>query len=428
MREVFVRRKGTETGGTDLVLEPGKNLRTGERDFERQFGPPTSIERDLMLIAASVFAADRCIARGDREYQNRSIKISVPVVNTAILIPAKNQLEDILRTLSHDDWRIEFRQEKANTKAEAKITSNEGSTLLFSGGLDSLAATIQYGREKQPLNLVSHVTKNRPTQQAQTNLYELLLKKKFNIRHNSFFVSAVSTAPTAETSFSTENSQRTRSFLFVTFGALTARRKGNQKLLFIAENGQLAVHLPLNPARAGAFSTHTAHPEVLSKMKAFFSNTLGINLEILNPYQHMTKAEVVGIVRDRLPAAIELSVSCWMNAHLPKGTTHCGYCIPCIIRRIAIETHGIDQTAYVRDLFSENVRELGPTDDGRRNLYDFVEFNYQIDKLSPAEISDKWPEVVTVAHSSDVIKMYKRAAQETRKVLQSHSATASLFK
>jgi hypothetical protein len=153
-----------------------------------------------------------------------------------------------------------------------------------------------------------------------------------------------------------------------------------------------------------------------------------MDINITNPFQQMTKAEVVKIVWDKMRAAIKHSSSCWMNAHLAHGSTHCGYCIPCIIRRIAIETHGADPTAYSRDLFSQDIPQLGPGDDGRRNLYDLVEFNYQIAKLSPVEISDKWPELLTISDSTEIIKMYKRAAIESRNALLSHSKTAALVK
>jgi 7-cyano-7-deazaguanine synthase in queuosine biosynthesis len=428
MNRVFVRRKTSETTTAPLILQPGKNLRTGEGDFAEEFGALTTLERDLMLIAASIFAADRSTARGERENQNRSIKIEIPVVNTTTLLPVKIALEDILRTLSHDYWTIDFRQEKGSVESFSEPAKDGGTTLLFSGGLDSLAGAIEFGTDQRPLHLVSHVTRNRQTRDSQSRLYEFLKTAKFNVRHSSFFVSATSSAPSADVSFSVENSQRTRSFLFATLGALVARRQGNRRILFVAENGQLAIHLPLNPARAGAFSTHTAHPDVLGKMERFFSTVLGVDLKIVNPYQHKTKAEVVGIVQAALPGAIEVSVSCWMNAHLPKGVTHCGYCIPCIIRRIAIETHRVDGTSYRRDLFSEKIPELPPSDDGRRNLYDFIEFNYEIGRLSATEISDKWPEVITVPHSSAVIEMYKRAALESRKVLESHPATAQLIR
>ena len=55
-----------------------------------------------------------------------------------------------------------------------------------------------------------------------------------------------------------ENSQRTRSFLFLVLGALAARRAGHIEIVYLAENGQMAIHLPLTQGRIGAFSTHTA--------------------------------------------------------------------------------------------------------------------------------------------------------------------------
>jgi 7-cyano-7-deazaguanine synthase in queuosine biosynthesis len=428
MKYVFVRRTGSEKDGADMVLQPGKNLRTGEADFAQRFGTPTSLEKDLLLLAASTFAADRAIARGPREDQNRSIRLSIPVTNTARLFPLKDQIEDLLHTLSHDDWRIDFRQEKGSPENKTAIKGGVGSTLLFSGGLDSLAAAIQFGRSGNTLHLVSHLTRNRPARESQEQLFELLQKANYNVEHSSFFVSAVSSNLAPGVLFSTENSQRTRSFLFATLGALSARRNGDQRLLFVAENGQLAIHLPLNSARVGAFSTHTAHPDALRKMQDIFAEALGIRLQIVNPYEHMTKAEVVKIIQAELASGIELSVSCWMNARLPKGVSHCGHCIPCIIRRIAIETNGEDHTSYQRDLFVEDIRKLPPSDDGRRNLYDFVEFNFEIERLSPAEISDRWPEVITLSKPEKVIQMYKRAAIESRKVLGNYSSAATLLK
>lgn len=70
------------------------------------------------------------------------------------------------------------------------------------------------------------------------------------------------------------------------------------QVVYIAENGQMAIHLPLTQARIGAFSTHTAHPEVLAKAEYFFSEALGLTFHIRNPYVHQTKGEVTKIVWD----------------------------------------------------------------------------------------------------------------------------------
>src|SRR5437660_9542359 len=105
------------------------------------------------------------------------------------------------------------------------------------------------------------------------------------------------------------------------------------------------------------------------------STILGISIEIENPYLNRTKDDVILPVIQRLPAAVAIAVSCWKNARLSAGATHCGFCIPCIpciVRRIAIETHITDTTAYARDLFGENLSVASVDDDhGRRNLIDY---------------------------------------------------------
>ena len=62
-------------------------------------------------------------------------------------------------------------------------------------------------------------------------------------------------------------------------------------------------------------------------------------------------------------------------------------------RRIAIESHLPDETAYVRDVFSENLEDMGPADEGRRNLADLAEFTLKFERMSETELFDEWPEL-----------------------------------
>ena len=133
MTQVFVRRGGTQTNGCAVVLEPGANLQTGESKFKTLFGGITTLEADLLLIAATIFAVDRCLCRGEREEFVRGIEISIPVVNIGRLQPVRPILEDLLRTLSNDAWRVTFRQESGKTEDTNGAQPSSGSTLLFSG-------------------------------------------------------------------------------------------------------------------------------------------------------------------------------------------------------------------------------------------------------------------------------------------------------
>ncbi len=427
-RSLFVRRKGKETGGSQIVLEAGTNLQTGESKFQRTFGDLTTLEADLLLIASSVFAADRCLRRGEREDFARGIEISIPVVNAGRLQLVRPLLEELLRTLSNDSWRVTFRQESGEPETASVAAPKGGATLLFSGGIDSLAAAIELGSSVPELQLVSHATRNQRTSVTQDNLVTLLHSIGIAPPHRKFLVSATSTAPAANISFDTESSQRTRSFLFLTLGVLCARRAGHTEVVYLAENGQMAIHLPLTPARIGAFSTHTAHPDVLAKAKSFFNDTLLTNLHIANPYVHKTKAEVTKIVWDRLSAAIPITISCWKTARMVGAATHCGACVPCIVRRIAIESHGNDPTTYERDLFAEPFAGLGEMDEGRRNLADFGEFVLRVERNSDLEMMTEWPDLYSPQiMRAEVIGMYRRACVEARNVLSKYTNLAPIL-
>ncbi len=423
MISYLVRRGGNEHGNCNHVLEVGTNLITGEDDFKKEFGPLTSLEADLLLLSASVFAADRATARGHREDLARRIELHIPVVNALRLQPLTRKIEEILRKLSNDAWRVNLKQVSGNPEEDIKYAQEYGRTLLFSGGLDSLAAAIEFGEKDKTLQLVSHKTRNRTTDQAQINLTSELKGCGLNLPHYQFFVSSRDGGP-SQLEHALENTQRTRSFLFLVLGALVARRAGHVEVVYLAENGQMAIHLPLTQGRIGALSTHTAHPDVLVGMESFLSEALGIPFKISNPYVHLTKAEVVKKVIDFSPDIIPITNSCWRSARLGAGITHCGECIPCFIRRIAIE-HSMseDSTAYGKDCWGEEIGQPDSANTGRRNIADLAEFIVRIERLSTEEIMSEWPELHSSNFNPDkVVAMYKRFSQEARTVLSRYSA------
>jgi hypothetical protein len=164
-------------------------------------------------------------------------------------------------------------------------------------------------------------------------------------------------------------------------------------------------------------------------MEQFLSSALGISIKIENPYLNRTKAEVILSVIQRLPAAVPVAVSCWKNARLSAGATHCGFCIPCIVRRIAIETHVTDSTAYARNLFSENLSIASvDDDDGRRNLIDYGLFARTVLDTPPSEVTIVWPELLSSSISvADTMAMYMRAATEAHAVFAKYPGLAPLL-
>jgi 7-cyano-7-deazaguanine synthase in queuosine biosynthesis len=428
MNRVFVTGAGSRRRapkGT-TVLSEGSTLLTGAGDFEASFGSaPTTLEADLLRLAAAVFAADRACARGEREDVGRKIELSVPVTNIAVLLPLVGDIERILRFLSNDGWHIELRQQSGSVESTRRWPAGGGHTLLFSGGLDSLAAALEFGDATHNLQLVSHRTLNTVTSTTQKTLADEVAQRRVISAHRQLFVSSRSGRDLIHDE---ENSQRTRSFVFLVLGALAARRTGQHTLVYLAENGQMAIHLPLDSSRIGAFSTHTAHPHVLVSMTNLLTAALRTQLVLENPYVYRTKREVVESIIAVAPDLIPIATSCWRNSRLRAGVTHCGSCVPCQVRRIAIEACGPDLTAYGRDLWRERIRELPWDDDGRRNLTELIQFSVQFNSLSNEELISNWPELLSKDFDSrQAIDMYRRFAAEAITVWQRYPQVRALM-
>lgn len=416
MSEQLLRavRKDTADAIAHPRLAERLTVYSGAKQFKECFGDkPDSLEADLLILGALVYAADRSIAREAREQAgDRRIRLVVPVTNAPRLLPLAGLVERILGKLSSDYWRIEFTPYKGKASKKVQPATNGGRTLLFSGGLDSFAAALE--NQGPTLQLVSHQTANTRTSTAQT----ALAARVSTARHCQFYVA--SRALDGKDA-SAESSQRTRSFLFLILGALAALRAGHSELLMLAENGQMAIHLALTAARTGPFSTYTAHPSVLALMEEFLGRALETSLRIVNPYVDKTKAEVVRIVRARMADAIPLTESCWRNARLPAGKTHCGACVPCFIRRLAIEADGDpDPTSYARDVWALRPDQLDESDEGRRDICDLASFVHRFCTESDVDLEDGWPELGYQRNPDrpTVIAMYRRFAQEARIVLK----------
>lgn len=418
---------GLTASEADVAFDIGKNINSGENQFRGYFGEPSTLEADLLRLAGVVFAADRACVRGNPENYGRLLELTIPVVNVGVLFPVKTKIERVLRKLSNDSWTLTFQQVSGEPATLAATRAPVGKTLLFSGGLDSLAATLEMREAKQPFQLVSHVTQSQATRSAQDRLLEAL-RAAGSIDHYRFLVSSREGEPLTR-AHDGEPSQRTRSFVFLILAAIAGVRNGFHDLVVMAENGPLAIHLPLTAARSGAFSTHTAHPQVLKMMSELLTEVFRLEIRISNPFEWMTKGEVVRIVSENLPAAIPLSSSCWAASRRPTAASHCGECVPCIIRRMAIEVNGTDSTSYGRDLLRSDVKALAGDDTGRRNLIDLIEFVTAMKGRTDDEVKVRWPELFSEAVDAPrTIEMYRRFGTEAETVLARYSGVATLLR
>mgnify|MGYP000998035905 CR=1 FL=1 len=313
---------------------------------------------DLVVLAALVNAGDTRVSRklNAQDGWTREIDLYVPVSAPAVWTANTKLIEAMLRFLSGDRWRVFFRDRTKRTNILAvtpKGLAIDGLTKvsLLSGGLDSLIGAINLlsNQNQRPL-FVSHYWDSE-TAKAQTYILDRL-ETKFgkgtfkNLRVRLGFDRHHLT--TGET----ENTQRGRSFLFYSLATLAASAIDGRSTVDIPENGLIALNVPLDPLRFGALSTRTAHPHFIASMQRLI-NALALDVILDNPYKHMTKGEMVAKCADRafLKKIVANSMSCSSPAkarYKKLSPRHCGYCVPCLIRRASLEfgLDGNDETLY----------------------------------------------------------------------------------
>jgi hypothetical protein len=322
---------------------------------------------DLVVLAALVNAGDTGVSRSinAQDGWTREIDLYVPVSAPEVWNNERRHVETLLKFLTGDRWRMLFRGRTDRTAALAvqpKRLAIDGLTevSLLSGGLDSLIGAIDTLADgKRPL-FVSHYW-DAETAKAQTYILGMLQKQFTDQEIKSLRVRLGFDKNHLDTG-ETEETQRGRSFLFYALAALAASAFDRSAAVNIPENGLIALNVPLDPLRFGALSTRTAHPHFIAGMKRL-AGAIGLSVGFSNPYRHMTKGEMVADCADRafLTKVVGNSMSCSSPAkarYKRLSPRHCGYCVPCLIRRASLRAGlGVDDpTLYtVEDLRAQTL-------------------------------------------------------------------------
>jgi hypothetical protein len=328
-------------------------------DLARLGVRPTEIGLDLLILAAHVHAADTRVSR-DSESQDgwtRELRLVVPVSDPDRWTATAPVLVQMLNFLTGDRWTVGFRARPARfavlaPQRPAQLIGPPFDTLaLFSGGLDSLINAIDRLQAGRVPLFVSHAGEGA-TSEAQTSLFEAL-KRHYPGRPFDRLRLWMAFPDGLVEGSAIENTTRGRSFLFFALGIFAGSGLEGDFTLMAPENGLIAINVPLDPLRLGALSTRTTHPFYIARWNELL-NQLAIPGRVDNPYWNQTKGEMTAACADRalLLRLTQSSLSCsspskgrWKRI----GTQHCGYCLPCLIRRAALDTgfgRGADPTTY----------------------------------------------------------------------------------
>jgi len=331
---------------------------------------PTETGLDLLIVAAHVHAADTRVSRTTESQDSwtREIRLVIPVSDQARWTGATSILERMLNFLTGDRWTIGFRKRPPRFASAVKIRPlifkkpSFDDLSLFSGGLDSLIGAIDLLEAGGVPLLISHAGEGA-TSDAQNTLFTALKK---NYKGSSFDRLRVwmSFEKGLIKGVKSEDTTRGRSFLFFAAGIFAGTGLDRSFTLRVPENGLIALNVPLDSLRLGSLSTRTTHPFYMARWNDLMV-ALGIKGKLENPYWNRTKGEMVAacangaFLKTLLPDSLSCS-SPTKGRWLGRGIEHCGYCLPCLIRRASVRRgFGADSTVYtVTDLSAQLLSTL----------------------------------------------------------------------
>lgn len=301
---------------------------------------------DFLSIALGVIAADQgCLRAGSSDGWTRQIDLSVCVQSPATWKPHAAALARALGFLTGDVWTIELEgggmEPPPRSKRRRRGQKRPAGDIvcLLSGGMDSLVGAIDLVAQGRKPVLVSQRASGDSDRQRT-------------------FAAAIGSGLThlqlshaARPPGTAERSQRARSVIFLAYGLLAAaalRTASPEEViqLVVPENGFISMNVPLTDLRIGSLSTRTTHPYFLRQIQCVW-DAVGLNVEIVNPYQFRTKGELLVDCRrrDLLQSLASQSTSCGRFGRY--GYKHCGRCVPCLVRRAAFLRWGQpDATDY----------------------------------------------------------------------------------
>lgn len=333
----------------DLVVGDralGHGIGRALTDLSRLGVFPSEMGVDVLVLAAHVHAADTRVSRESESQDGwtRELRLIVPVSDPGRWQAVAPTFVRLLNFLTGDRWSLGFRSRPRNFSSVAPTPPPRllgppfDDLALFSGGLDSLIGAIDALETGRTPLLISHAGEGA-TSDAQGTIFDAL-KTHYHSRAFERLRLWMAFPDGLVHGSAGENTTRGRSFLFFALGIFAGTGLEGTVTLKVPENGLIAVNVPLDPLRLGALSTRTTHPFYIARWNDALTE-LGMPIRIENPYWDRTKGEMVEecanltLLRKLTPASLSCA-SPTKGRWLGFGTQHCGYCLPCLIRRAAL--------------------------------------------------------------------------------------------
>ncbi len=407
--------------------------------------------KDLLEIAAYVYASDRMITRGKTvqlEYDNwsRDLTLHIPVRDPEFWkgqdVYAK--LIALLRFMTGDkSYKFIFSQKKQEVgqismfdHPEIKITDHEEHVVaLFSGGLDSLAGALSIlHRTNKKLILVSHRSSNPRITQLQDSI-SLAIKRDFpgRVQYYPFYCGLTGERAVEET-------QRSRSFLYTTIAYAIAQAFGINRLT-VFENGVTSLNFSKRQDLMNGRASRTTHPRTIQLLGELFSAIEGPAFSIDHPFVDMTKTDVMEVIREAGKLDyINQTITCTRTFERFENNSqasHCGCCSQCVDRRLAAFASGLQEHDAIYDV--DLSKDVIGNEEGKAQLCDYLHQVYRFTKTTmlsfqqdfSSDLIDIVPYLrgagATPQKVAVVYELVKKHGSQIEQAIQNIRASAAVF-
>jgi 7-cyano-7-deazaguanine synthase in queuosine biosynthesis len=295
-----------------------------------------SLEKDMFVFASVIFNIET-VFRMNNKVDEVTIPISDETAANCDLKSIKVEVERLLKFVLMNKVIINFeiQEDSTRNKRDYGLDFKKSSTVcLFSGGVDSYSGILKSKEIYKDLVgvFVAHADQAKGVYIV-NNIYQKKLKSK------EIPVYTVSAPPMKRFGYS-----QLRGFLYCVSGAIYMSLLNAQNLL-ITECGPTMYQSRFSPFDS---VTMTTHPYVLERTKNIIELFLRRKINMITPFENLTKAEVMATAPKSL--SFDFTHSC-----ISLGTgRNCGHCYGCIVRRIGSIVADREDAKYDSDPITED--------------------------------------------------------------------------
>jgi hypothetical protein len=304
-----------------------------QRELENAGYAPSIPVWDFMLFCFAVYASDVAVLRkGSADGWTRKIELDITLNDPGPWEANRIIAEEMLRVLSGDFWRLRFLPSGPTPPRGQRRLCDRDCVTLLSGGLDSLIGGIDATAQgRRPIFVSQLAFEDSARQIAYANALG------GGDWHQQWSHKVVFSGKK-------ETSTRARSMAFYGLAVLaTSLLTVNRPDILVPENGFISINPPLLPGRMASLSTRTTHPQFMALLQKLFDG-VGVDAQLSMPYRFKTKGEMLAQCADQ---ALLMSYACDTTScgrFRTYNRTHCGRCVPCMVRKAAIQRWGSSDT------------------------------------------------------------------------------------